>query len=259
MTSPSILPSTGPAPPELRRPYIPAHLRPDLPNPTEKLVEGQSGSSYAGAGGTSQSQPEPPPSYFANRERDAATGQPSASSAGRNLADTAAIQVQINESVQGAGAADTLAREIAAVEGRSSTSDELSDEDKAEVSRLSARDREVRAHEAAHASAGQGFAGSPSFDYVRGPDGIPYAVGGHVQIDVREVPDNPSATIAKMEVVQRAALAPARPSGQDRAVAAAAAEKLREAERQLANERRAAQEALDNGETPPSPGINLIA
>ncbi|NOY46365.1 MAG: hypothetical protein GXP50_13085 [Deltaproteobacteria bacterium] len=92
------------------------------------------------------------------------------------------------------------------------------------IAELQRRDREVRAHEAAHAAAGGGLVrGGPSFRYVRGPDGRPYAVAGEVQIDTSPARD-PETTIAKMETVRRAALAPARPSSQDLAVAARAAQ-----------------------------------
>ncbi len=81
----------------------------------------------------------------------------------------------------------------------------------------------MRAHEAAHVAAGgQYVQGGASFEYKTGPDGKRYAVGGEVQIDTSEVPDDPQATIEKMEVVKRAALAPKNPSSQDRSVAAAA-------------------------------------
>ncbi len=86
------------------------------------------------------------------------------------------------------------------------------------------RDREVRAHEQAHSSvAGSLAKGGPSFDYERGPDGQLYAVGGEVQIDTSKVAGDPKATAEKARQVRRAALAPAEPSQQDRAVAAAAA------------------------------------
>ncbi len=64
--------------------------------------------------------------------------------------------------------------------------------------------------------------GGASFEYQKGPDGKQYAVGGEVSIDTSEVPGDPEATIKKAETVQRAALAPANPSPQDRRVAAEA-------------------------------------
>ncbi len=92
-----------------------------------------------------------------------------------------------------------------------------------EVQQLKSRDREVKAHEAAHASVGGQYAGAPSFTYSRGPDGQRYAVAGEVSIDVTRVADDPEATIQKMDQVRRAALAPADPSAQDRRIASRAA------------------------------------
>lgn len=95
---------------------------------------------------------------------------------------------------------------------------------------LAARDREVRAHEQAHASVGGQYAGSPSFTFQRGPDGVNYAIGGEVPISLPQGGDNPKQTLAAAEQVRRAALAPADPSAQDRRVAAAAANIAREAQ-----------------------------
>lgn len=82
------------------------------------------------------------------------------------------------------------------------------------------------------------LAGSPSYTYQRGPDGVRYAVGGEVPIDVSKVPGDPQATLEKMQLVQRAALAPAEPSSQDRRVAALAAQQAAEARAELSSERR---------------------
>lgn len=105
---------------------------------------------------------------------------------------------------------------------RSGLSSDLSEDDEKRVQELQARDREVRAHEQAHARVGGQYASAPSYEMERGPDGKSYAVGGHVSISTAPVPGDPEATIRKMETVRRAALAPAEPSGQDRRVAAAA-------------------------------------
>jgi hypothetical protein len=92
-----------------------------------------------------------------------------------------------------------------------------------ELQELKQRDREVRQHEQAHIAAGGAYVrGGASFSYQRGADGRQYAVGGEVQIDTSEIPGDPAATIRKMQVVRSAAMAPAEPSGQDRAVAAEA-------------------------------------
>ncbi len=94
--------------------------------------------------------------------------------------------------------------------------------DRQQISQLSKRDREVRAHEQAHTAVGGSFAGAPNYSFKRGPDGNSYAVGGEVGIDVSAIANDPAATVRKMEQVQRAALAPAQPSGQDLQVAAQA-------------------------------------
>lgn len=99
---------------------------------------------------------------------------------------------------------------------------QLTREQQREVSSLAARDREVRAHEAAHANVGGIYAGAPRYSYQRGPDGNNYAVSGEVSIDTSPIPGDPQATIAKAQIVRRAALAPAQPSPQDRAVASEA-------------------------------------
>ncbi|MEL6475678.1 MAG: putative metalloprotease CJM1_0395 family protein, partial [Pseudomonadota bacterium] len=74
------------------------------------------------------------------------------------------------------------------------------------------------------------------YDYQKGPDGVNYAIGGSVPIDVA-TEDSPEATIAKMEIVIRAALAPAEPSAADRAIAAAANSKKAQAQADLAKQR----------------------
>lgn len=111
--------------------------------------------------------------------------------------------------------------------------DGLTDEDRERVQVLRETDREVRAHEEAHARVGGPYASSPTFEYVRGPDGKRYAVSGEVQIDTSPIAGNPAATIRKMETVARAAQAPAEPSAQDRKVAAEAGAKKAEAQIEL--------------------------
>lgn len=97
----------------------------------------------------------------------------------------------------------------------------LSDAAQQQVQKLKQVDANVRQHEAAHQAAGGSHAGGASFTYTRGPDGKNYATGGEVPIDV-STESEPAATIAKMEQVKAAALAPADPSPQDMRVAAQA-------------------------------------
>jgi len=99
----------------------------------------------------------------------------------------------------------------------------LSKKDQAQIQQLKSRDAEVKTHEQAHLSAAGSLATSgASFTYATGPDGIRYAIGGEVSIDTSKVKGDPAATIKKAEIIQSAALAPASPSGQDKAVAAQA-------------------------------------
>jgi len=113
---------------------------------------------------------------------------------------------------------------------------ELSPEAKQMLESLKARDKEVRAHEAAHLAAAGGIAkGGAQFSMQRGPDGNSYAVGGEVGIDMSAVPNDPQATIAKARQIATAALAPADPSPQDRAVASKARQMEANAAAELAN------------------------
>jgi ribosomal protein L11 len=118
---------------------------------------------------------------------------------------------------------------------------QLSSEELQQVAELKSRDREVRSHEMAHMMVGGNLVRKgASYQYQTGPDGQRYAVGGEVSIDSSAVSGDPSATIRKMEQVKRAAMAPAEPSGQDRAVASAAAETEAAARQELLQQSTAA-------------------
>jgi hypothetical protein len=111
---------------------------------------------------------------------------------------------------------------------------DLSKEEHQEVKELAARDREVKTHEAAHKAAGGGLTGPASFSYTTGPDGKRYATGGEVSIDTSKAPGDPQATLVKANRIRAAALAPAEPSGQDRKVAAQAAQMAADARMEMA-------------------------
>ncbi|QTH70492.1 putative metalloprotease CJM1_0395 family protein [Pseudoalteromonas xiamenensis] len=143
-------------------------------------------------------------------------------------------QLEDKQAVQGRDAKDEHGHE----EGEHSNSRE---EQKAEaelkqIEELKDRDTEVRLHEEAHARVGGQHAGSPSYEFQKGPDGTNYAVGGEVMIDVAEVPGDPQGTIDKMQTVRAAALAPAEPSGADRAIAADASRKIAAAQAELSKQ-----------------------
>lgn len=122
----------------------------------------------------------------------------------------------------------------------------LSTAEQAVVDKLAARDRQVRQHEQAHLAAAGGLAlSAASFTYQRGPDGANYAVGGEVRIDTSPG-RTPEETLRRAETIRAAALAPADPSGQDRAVAAEAASMALEARGEIAQE---AEPAPSGGES----------
>lgn len=128
--------------------------------------------------------------------------------------------------------------------------------DNKEIQELQKRDTEVRTHEQAHLAAAGGLAISgASFSYQTGPDGKQYAVGGEVSIDTSPVPNNPQATAQKAKRIKAAAMAPAEPSGPDRAVFAAAARMEVEAQAKAMQEQKeetedAASGATDSNQTP---------
>lgn len=131
---------------------------------------------------------------------------------------------------------------IASRPDKSTNSDkQLTEEEQKQIEELKSRDREVKNHEQAHIAAGGSYVlGGASYDYQTGPDGKQYAVGGSVNIDTSPVDGNPEATIAKAQVVIKAALAPAEPSGQDQKVASAARQMMSEARKELNSQKNAA-------------------
>jgi len=115
------------------------------------------------------------------------------------------------------------------------------------INELQRRDKEVRSHELAHAAVGGSFTGAPNYSFETGPDGQRYAVGGEVSVDLSVVAGNPTATIAKMQKVHAAALAPANPSAQDTQVAANAIQIILQAQSELQlQDVHAATPAIDN-------------
>lgn len=178
----------------------------------------------------------------------AANGEGTAVDISRYTADSVSLspEAHAHSTVYGlpSGAVDTEADPSQSA----SAQNELTKEEQRKVQKLQQRDMEVKAHEAAHvAAAGQYAQGGASFDYTSGPDGKRYAVGGDVSISVSEE-GTPEATISKMQAVRRAALAPASPSGQDRRVAAEAAQKETAAQKELSAQK---MDIADNTESAP--------
>jgi hypothetical protein len=184
--------------------------------------------------------------HFGSRALGLARSQPPPPDASL-VADNAPQELDIGEAsaravsngaVAGTAVAVSAGAGPAASNGSAETDNEaLSEEDQRELEQMRNRDREVRTHELAHKAAGGAYTGSIRLTYQMGPDGKRYAVEGSVPIDVSPVPGDPEATLRKMEVVARAANAPASPSAADRGVAAGAARAMQQARAQLAAER----------------------
>jgi hypothetical protein len=106
-------------------------------------------------------------------------------------------------------------------------------ETEAAVRELKRIEQEVIAHEAAHQAAGGSLTGAATYSYTQGPDGRSFITGGEVSIHIPASSD-PEKTLRDMEQVQRAALAPGSPSGQDLSVAGKAAAAAAQARQELA-------------------------
>lgn len=115
------------------------------------------------------------------------------------------------------------------------------------LDQLKQTDREVRQHEMAHQTVGGAYTGGASYEYEVGPDGKRYAVAGEVPIDYGPVPNDPQATIEKMQTVIAAAMAPADPSPKDHQVAAQARQYLLEAKLEASMQRSEMDQARSDG------------
>ncbi|MGP9764608.1 putative metalloprotease CJM1_0395 family protein [Halomonas sp. AOP13-D3-9] len=115
------------------------------------------------------------------------------------------------------------------------------------LDQLKQTDREVRQHEMAHQTVGGAYTGGASYEYEVGPDGKRYAVAGEVPIDYGPVPNDPQATIEKMQTVIAAAMAPADPSPKDYQVAAQARQYLLEAKLEASMQRSEMEQARSDG------------
>lgn len=161
---------------------------------------------------------------------------------GRGTKNTSTVQAgsaQVPSTDAGVKAYEAAAQKMAAAAGTTGGSEAAAKDPKvaAAVAQLKATDTAVRAHEAAHVTVGGAYVrGAANFTYQTGPDGSQYAIGGEVSIDTSPVPGNPEATIRKMGTVRAAALAPADPSAQDRAVAATAAQQAAAAQVELSQQ-----------------------
>jgi hypothetical protein len=147
-------------------------------------------------------------------------------------------------------AGQTAGKAGATDKGRHGGLETLTPEQQDVVSKLSARDTAVRAHEAAHQAAAGGLGGAASFSYETGPDGKRYAVGGEVPVSLRPG-RTPQETIANAQTVRSAALAPADPSAQDLAVAAQASQMEAQARQEITQNGAAGKQDATTGGAPP--------
>lgn len=142
------------------------------------------------------------------------------------------------------GAVPGAARDGHAGQRAEVAADDPAAAERALVRELARTDREVRAHERAHLAAAGGLArGGAIYSYQRGPDGQLYAVGGEVSIDLAPGA-TPEETLDRARRIRAAALAPANPSAQDRAVAARASQMALEAQIELAQERSSGERSI---------------
>lgn len=137
---------------------------------------------------------------------------------------------------------------------------ELTEEQLRQIEQLKSRDIEVRAHEQAHKAVAGAHGGAISLSYETGPDGRRYAVAGEVPVDLSPVSGDPAATVRKMQTIRQAALAPADPSGADRAVAARASQLAQKAQAELAEVTAQKLEAATAGsQAPEEPAVDAVS
>lgn len=125
--------------------------------------------------------------------------------------------------------ADTAARKDSPLAGIEAKEQQLElPEVKKELAQLKQTENEVIAHENAHKSAGAGVTGAVTYSHTAGPDNERYITGGEVSIQMPAATGESDETIALLERVRQAALAPAEPSAQDLRVAASASAQIQQ-------------------------------
>lgn len=198
--------------------------------PKEGSVPGSFTESVPGESSSENGQPSPGVDGTNLQPRGNVSGDESSNGGTNTITDASEGE---NPTAEGAAAQPSDGQDTT----NSTSSAGLTPDERVIVGELAARDREVRTHEQQHQSVGGQYAGAASFSYQTGPDGVQYAVGGEVSIDISAVPNDPQATIDKMRTVKNAALAPAEPSAQDRSVASSANRMIMQAQAELASQR----------------------
>lgn len=172
------------------------------------------------------------------------------------ISDEAKKMLEAEQNQYGSSTTSTTSTtQITGASGDSSK--KLTPEQEQEIAKLKARDAEVKAHEQAHLAAASGInASAPVYDYQMGPDGKEYAVGGEVTVSFQQSND-PEENLSNAETMKAAALAPAQPSSQDRAAAAAAEKMIEEAEKEITQQKEeSVKEPSKTDETKNAPSDN---
>ena len=234
-----------------QRVVVPPSVRNGGSSETVQRLIGGTGSGVTELPGRSQAEPNTGLQPFGTSREEGSSpisgGRPGQLIAGNGIATASdasngnAPPAQPGSSAPSTGGLD--ARETTVPEDDGTDANGLTEEEQEVVRDLKARDAEVRRHEQAHAAVGGQYAGQPTYTYQTGPDGQRYAIGGPVSIDSAPIGGDPEATIRKLEIVRRAALAPAEPSPQDRRVAAQASAGIVRAQGELATQRQEEREA----------------
>ncbi len=111
------------------------------------------------------------------------------------------------------------------------------DEDQlAMIRKLEHIEYSVRSHEMAHQASGGAMVGVASYHYTKGPDHKMYITGGEVKMKLPAA-GSPETMLRAFEQLRRAAGAPGDPSGQDKAMAAFATQKIQQIKTQIAEGR----------------------
>lgn len=107
-----------------------------------------------------------------------------------------------------------------------SSSRELSEEQRRMLQELRLRDATVRKEEEAHARLLGRHAGAIRYEYQIGPDGRPYVINGSVEVNPKFNSTKPEDIRKVLQTIQRAAVSVSNPSQADLNVAASAASRV---------------------------------
>ncbi len=167
---------------------VAANLQQGSLNPGEKPIDARSEAvGAARAGGQPSSEPNPGVKV-------------SFSPAAAQIAQNAAWQQRVSET-----RSDGTERRPQQEAASPRPEQDLSSQERQELSELRRRDQEIRTREAAQMAAAGQLAGALQLEYETGPDGQRYAVDAKVQLDTTE-PPTPEMALTKARALRTAAL-----------------------------------------------------